>query len=70
MSHINNEIPKRPIGRPKEGAEKRSVFIRFRMEPNLDRQLTVVCTYLGISKSSAIRQGVQMFLREAEKMMY
>lgn len=70
MSHINNEIPKRPIGRPKEGAEKRSIFIRFRLEPHLDQRLTVVCAYLGISKSSAIRQGIQMFLREAEKTMY
>ena len=47
-----------------------SVFIRFRLEPHLDQQLTATCAYLGISKSNAIRQGVQMFLREAEKMMY
>lgn len=71
MSHIiDDSIPSRPAGRPMEGAEKRSQFIRFRLEPYMERRLSATCRYLGISKSAAIRHGIQLFLKEAERIMY
>lgn len=71
MSHqINGTIPSRPAGRPKEGAEKRSVFVRFRIEPYLDRRMNTVCRCLGIPKSEGIRRGIQLFIREAERIIY
>lgn len=71
MGHIIHEEPsRRPVGRPKEGAQSRSVERKIRLEPYLDEQLTYVSRYLGISKSEAIRRGIMMFLREAEKVIY
>lgn len=71
MSHIiDDSIPSRPAGRPMEGAEKRSQFIRFRLEPYMERRLSAACRYLGMSKSAAIRQGINLFLKEAERIMY
>ncbi len=72
MGHIIDEhdVPRRPVGRPKESSQTRSVEKKIRIEPYLDEQLTIVCTYLGISKSEAIRQGIQLFLKEAKKLIY
>lgn len=53
-----------------EGAEKRSQFIRFRLEPYMEQRLSAACRYLGMSKSAAIRQGINLFLKEAERIMY
>lgn len=68
MGHIIQE--NRPVGRPKEGAQSRSVERKIRIEPYVDEQLTIVCSYLGITKSEAIRRGIIMFLKEAEKIIY
>ena len=71
MGHIIHEEPsRRPVGRPKEGAQSRSIERKIRLEPYLDEHLQIVCNYLGISKSEAIRQGIQLFLKEAEKEIY
>lgn len=71
MSHIiNDSIHTRPAGRPTEGAEKRSQFVRFRIEPYMERRLSAACRYLGISKSAGIRHGINLFLKEAERIMY
>lgn len=71
MGHIIHDEPsRRPVGRPKEGAQSRSIERKIRLEPYLDEHLTIVCSYLGISKSEAIRQGIKMFLKEAEKIIY
>lgn len=72
MGHIiqEEEQPHRPVGRPKEGAQSRSIERKIRLEPYLDEHLSIVCNYLGISKSEAIRRGIMMFLKEAEKIIY
>ena len=67
---INDEPPRRPVGRPKEGAETRSIECKIRMEPYLDDQLSMVCRVLGLSKSEAIRQGIKLFLKEAHKIIF
>jgi len=68
MCPINSDLPSRPKGRPKEGIESRSVERKIRIEPYLDQELGRICRQLGISRSEAIRQGVQLFLKEARKM--
>lgn len=68
MGHEIQE--KRPVGRPKEGAQPRTVERKIRLEPYLDEHLTIACKYLGITKSEAIRQGIKLFLQEAEKIIY
>lgn len=60
----------RPVGRPKEGVQSKSVERKIRIEPYMEEQLTYVCRYLGISKAEAIRRGIMMFLKEAEKIIY
>lgn len=70
MCPIIQEEPSRPVGRPKEGAQSRSIERKIRIEPYLDEHLSIACNYLGISKSEAIRQGIVMFLKEAEKIIY
>lgn len=71
MGHIIHDEPsRRPVGRPKEGAQSRSIERKIRLEPYLDEQLGIVCQYLGIAKSEAIRQGIRLFLKEAEKEIY
>ena len=71
MGHIiQDKMPPRPVGRPKEGAQSRSIERKIRIEPYLDEQLTITSRYFGISKSEAIRQGIKLFLKEAEKIMY
>ena len=70
MGHIIDDEPSRPVGRPKEGEQSRSVERKIRIEPYLDEHLSIACNYLGISKSEAIRQGIRMFLKEAEKIIY
>ena len=71
MGHIiQDEQPTRPVGRPKEGAQSRSIERKIRLEPYLDEHLSIACKYLGISKSEAIRQGIKLFLKEAEKIIY
>ena len=70
MSHKITEIPTRPVGRPREGAENRSETIKFRIEPYVGERLTIVCRTLGVSKSEAARQGLLMYLREAEKVIH
>ena len=71
MGHkIDDEMPRRPVGRPKEGPQSRSVERKIRIEPYLDEHLGAVCSYLGISKSEGIRQGISLFIQEAEKIMY
>ena len=69
---INKEddLPKRPVGRPKEGAEIRSVERKIRLEPYLDEHLGIVCRYLGITKAEGIRQGIRLFVKEAEKQIF
>ncbi len=68
MGHI---IPEnRPVGRPKEGTQSRSIERKIRLEPYLDEQLGIACSYMGITKSEAIRQGIKLFLKEAEKIIY
>lgn len=70
MSHkIVDDLPMRPVGRPKEGAESRSEVLRVRIEPYLGQRLTAVCRLLGISKSEALRQGMHLFLREADRLI-
>lgn len=64
--NIDSSKPYRP-GRPREGVEARSVERKIRIEPFLDQELGRVCRVLGVSKSEAIRQGVQLFLMEAKK---
>lgn len=54
-------------GRPISGAEKRSVTINIRIEPYLNEKLDYICKLLGVSKSEAIRQGMMLYLNEAEK---
>lgn len=66
MSH---EIPKRPVGRPREGAEIRTKTLRLRIEPYLYEKLTMVCRIFGIPKAEALRQGLLMYLKEAERLM-
>lgn len=63
-------IIQRPVGRPKEGVQTRSVEVKIRLEPYLDEHLQIACNCLGISKSEAIRQGIKLFLKEAEKIIY
>lgn len=71
MGHIIHDEPsRRPVGRPKEGAQSRSIERKIRLEPYLDEQLGIICQYLGIAKSEAIRQGIRLFLKEAEKEIY
>lgn len=67
MCPINSDLPARPKGRPQEGIEPRSIERKIRIEPYLDQELGRVCVLLGISKSEAIRQGVQLFLMEAKR---
>ena len=68
MYYKNSDLPHRPKGRPVEGAETRSICRQLRIEPYLDQELSRVCHILGINKSEAIRQGIQLFLKEARKM--
>ena len=71
MGHkITDDLPKRPVGRPKEGVEARSVERKIRLEPYLDEQLTIACRKLGITRAEGIRQGVRLFLNEAYKIIY
>lgn len=72
MGHKMNDIPdlpSRPVGRPRDGVESRSVERKIRLEPYLDHRLALACQCLGITKSEAIRQGIQLFLKEAERLM-
>ena len=64
MCPINEELPRRPKGRPVEGLEARSVERKIRIEPYLDQQLGSVCRHLRISKSEAIRQAIMLWLKE------
>lgn len=63
-------IDKRPVGRPTEGAEARTVDCKFRLEPSLNEELTIKCKTLGITKAQAIRRGIRLFIREANKHIY
>lgn len=56
-------------GRPSTGVESKSIERKFRIEPYIDHRLTEVCRTLGINRSEAIRQGVLLFLREANRLM-
>lgn len=64
------EIPRRPVGRPRDGAEARTVERKVRLEPYQDEQLTIVCQQLGITRAEGIRQGIWLFLKEAHKIIY
>ena len=66
MSH---EIPTRPVGRPREGAENRTQTLRLRIEPYLYERLVMVCRTFGITNAEALRQGLLMYLKEAERLM-
>lgn len=66
-NNLEISVPSRPKGRPPEGIQTRAVERKIRLEPWLDQQLCQVCRYLGISKSEGIRQGIQLFLREAAR---
>lgn len=67
---MDDNLPRRPVGRPKEGVETRSIERKIRLEPYLDEHLGIVCNYLGITKSEGIRQGVRLFVKEAEKQIF
>ena len=54
-------------GRPTIGVEKRTVARNIRLEPYIDTKLTRICKTFNISKSEAIRQGILMYINEAEK---
>lgn len=69
MSYKIDDIPTRPVGRPAEGAESRSERINLRIEPYIGERLTIVCRRFGITKSEALRQGLLMYLAEAERLM-
>ena len=69
MSYKIHDLPTRPVGRPREGAENRSAVLRFRLGRYMSQRLTIACRALGITKSDAVRQGLKMFLAEAEKAM-
>ena len=56
-------------GKPISGIEAKSVERKIRLEPYLDKQLTAACKELRISRSEAIRQGIQLFLKEADKVI-
>lgn len=64
------EIPKRPVGRPRDGAESKTIERKVRLEPYVDEQLTMVCQILEITRAEGIRRGIQMFLHEANKIIY
>ena len=66
----NNEPPRRPVGRPQEGAEKRSIERKIRLEPYLDEHLEIACRYLGITRAEGIRQGIRLFIKEAESQIF
>lgn len=65
MCPINEGIMGR--GKPISGVEAKSVERKIRLEPYLDKQLAAACKDLRISRSEAIRQGIQLFLRAADK---
>lgn len=67
---IHDDLPRRPVGRPREGAETRSIERKIRLEPYLDEQLTIVCRKLGITRAEGIRHGIRLFLKEAHKIIY
>lgn len=67
MCYKNTEFDGR--GRPVQGLEKRSVNRNIRIEPYLDKRLDGICRMLGVSKSEAIRQGIVMYINEAEKII-
>lgn len=56
-------------GRPAMGIESKSVERKIRVEPYLDARLTKTCKVLGITRSEAIRQGIMLFLKEADKVI-
>lgn len=70
MCPIIDDLPTRPVGRPREGAETRSVERKIRLEPYLDRELGQICRNLGISRSEAIRQGIMLWIREVQRQYF
>ena len=70
MCPINNDKEfKSKRGRPSMGIESRSVERKIRIEPYLDSRLGHVCRLFGLSKSEAIRQGIILYLNQAEKII-
>lgn len=54
-------------GRPSLGEQSRSVSRAIRIEPYLNDMLVEACSRLHISCSEALRQGLILFLKEADK---
>ncbi len=67
MCPNNSEISNR--GRPATGLETKSVERKIRLEPYLDARLTQSCRILGITRSEAMRQGIMLFLKEADNLI-
>ncbi len=56
-----------PGGRPPTGASSKTKARTIRLEPYVDEELVIVCRYLGITPTDAIREGIRLFLAEARK---
>lgn len=57
-------------GRKIDGVEKRCVACNVRLEPYVSHRLEQICKIFGINRSEAIRQGIMLYIKEAEKLVF